>query len=421
MRKFFILFCFLLISSFNYAQKNSYRFAATYFGIEGEFSRQTNSFSYINKAGSLQQAKLPSTFSPRILIGATHFWNRADFYLSLNMGNLLLSGSKNAKISNDVLTGFRVIPFQLRKNRPRPFFGVGFHSKEYSQKGDNGQSQLYTNWQWFFESGISYTHKNRTLFGLAFRYFPKNNYSPYYNRTHAQSVEVSPYSLSVSYKLLFDFSASFASENSKRFFKKMEKELSEKKKLNTFSFGIGVSALIPLEKTEHASRKAFLNDEIEGNILPEVGLAYFHHRLNTSARVSYRPLQQKEEAYNYTYQLTKHSVALEAFKFIGNYHGFVPFVGPYISHDSYALTEVDRDEKITDLKNNKIGYGLVFGWDIRFTAVDHIILRTNLRYTPDFGYQQEGLNYTSKHLEFNFIQLVYYPQRHKVYKQLIRK
>tara|TARA_R110000868_G_scaffold303136_3_gene563648 strand:+ start:2643 stop:3905 length:1263 start_codon:yes stop_codon:yes gene_type:complete len=400
------------------AQKDRYRFAATYFGFESELNLEHNKFSVLDNQGNIEEHKLPSSISPRFLIGGTHFWNRADFYISFPLANFRLDGNKKASISNDVLTGFRVIPFQLKQNRVRPFLGVGFNSKEYRQNGGNGESQLYTNWQWFFEGGLVYTHKNRKLIGLELRYFPNNTYDAYYDRNNFQEVEVSPFSVSISYKKLFDFSAGYSKESTKQFYAKMKNQLEKEGKLNTFSIGIGLSALIPLEKTEHASRKKFLNEEVEGAIHPEVGIGFYHHKLDGYLRVSYRPLKQEEQAYNYNYQLNKHSIALEAFKFIGDYHGFVPFVGPSISQDFYRLNETDYGQKITELRESHIGYGLVFGWDIRFTESDHIILRTNLRYTPNFNYKTEGFNYTSKGLEFNFIQLVYYPQRHKIFKQL---
>tara|TARA_B110000503_G_C7128503_1_gene405769 strand:- start:1443 stop:1652 length:210 start_codon:yes stop_codon:yes gene_type:complete len=62
----------------------------------------------------------------------------------------------------------------------------------------------------------------------------------------------------------------------------------------------------------------------------------------------------------------------------------VPFVGPYISGNNYRIVEPDNGGTITDYRASKLGYGVVFGWDIRLSQVDYLILRTNLRYTPYF-------------------------------------
>ncbi len=421
MRKVALVCILILICSIGFAQKDRYRFAATYFGIEGEFNTNQQSFSYINSGGLLQTEKLPSTFTPRILIGATHFWNRADFYISFGMGERRLTGSKKAKISNDVLTGFRILPFELKQNRFRPFLGTGFNNKTFKQEGSNGESQVYSNWQWYYEAGLTYLHGNRSLWGLEARYFPKSEYHVFYSRTEANCVKTSPFSLSLSYKFLLDFSASFGTESSKKFFSKMESKLASNNQLNTFSIGVGASALIPLERSKHASQNEFFNDKIEGQILPELGLAYYFHNLDAAIRISYRHLVQKENAYRYEYSVRNNSIAAEAFKFVYDFHGFVPFLGPYVSKDFYRLKEKDENINITDYKKQNWGYGLVFGWDIRFTKVDHILLRTNLRYTPNPKLQMEGLSFTNKQLEFNFIQVVYYPQRAKAYKHLIKQ
>lgn len=421
MKTILIVLAFIVIQFNLKAQKDRYRFAATYFGIESEFSPTNLQFNNLNSDGVLQSEKLPTTITPRILIGATHFWNRADFYISFGMGEQNLNGSKKAKISNGVLTGFRLLPFELKQNRFRPFFGIGFNNKTYQQKGSNGQSQVYSNWQWFYEAGITYLHKKRSFFGLEARYFSKSSYNVYSSITNAYNLKTTPYSFSLTYKFLLDFSASYGTNNSKKFFTQLEDRLASKKQLNTYSIGLGVSALIPLEKSVYASQRAFLNDKVEGQVFPEVGLAYYHQKLDASIRISYRQLVQKENAYHYEYQLRNNSIALETFKFIYDFHGFVPFVGPYLSKDYYRLKETEEGIALTNYKKQHLGYGLVFGWDIRFTKVDHITLRTNLRYTPNPNLKFNGHAFTNQQIEFNFIQVVYYPQRAKNYKSLIKQ
>ena len=62
--------------------------------------------------------------------------------------------------------------------------------------------------------------------------------------------------------------------------------------------------------------------------------------------------------------------------------------------------------------NTSYSPNIVFGWDIRPSEFgDWWILRTNLRYFPQLKINK-GANYLSlQHLEFNFIQLVIYPQK----------
>lgn len=417
--KYSVLPIFLLLISYSLlAQKNRYDFATSYFGVEGEFINEKNDFKFINNNGIEQIEKLPSTFTPRILIGATHFWNRADFYISIPLINFALNGQDNAKINNGVLTGLRAYPIALEKNKVRPFIGIGFSGKDYRQEGVNGKSQHYTNWQCFYEGGLSYQTSRKKLISLTARHLPQNDYTVFYSNTNAVETSLSPFSISVSYKKLIDLTSGYKSENAKKYLSKLRKAYEKGKALNTFSVGLGLSALIPMKKTELASRNEFINDEVQGNLSLDIGLAYYHHNLDAAARISYRPFKQEEISYEYSYQSIKHSIAVEAFKFIGDYHGFVPFIGPYISADKYAIEEKMNGDKQIDFSATKIGYGLVFGWDIRLSDVDYLLLRTNLRYTPNLGYKIENKSYTPNQLEFNFIQLVLYPERIKLNKTL---
>lgn len=405
----FILLVFFSLSSF--CQKDRYRFAETYVGFETELVTEHNSFIY-QKDGISHTEKLPSQITPRILIGGTHFWRHADFYISIPLTNIQFGGSKNISLTNDVYTGFRYLPFTLEDKTVRPYVGVGFNSKGLKLK--NGP--YYTNWQWFYEGGFNY-RKNNKIFGFEMRYIPKSDFYNAYSRTKFQNTKTNPFSFSLSYKVAFDATAGYSSEGAKKYMKKIYNDAEKAGALSAFSFGIGLNAIIPLGKTELASQKAFFNDEIEGALTYDVGIGYYSNPLDATVRVSYRPIKQEETAFDYTYRLNNHSVAFEVFKFIGDYHGFVPFVGPYISLNRYHLEEIDLGKTTKDMTTNKLGYGLVFGWDIRQSRVDYITLRTNLRYTPEMNYKAGASKFTSKQIEFNFIQLVYYPERHKIYKQ----
>src|SRR5690554_1783136 len=94
---FFITICCL--SSSVFSQKSRYRFAESYVGLATEFSPQNQPFAFIQN-GVIQNKELASQLQPRILIGGTHFWGHADFYLSIPLTSIALSGSKEANYSN---------------------------------------------------------------------------------------------------------------------------------------------------------------------------------------------------------------------------------------------------------------------------------------------------------------------------------
>ncbi len=412
-----ILFSLIILSCIRVsAQRDRYRFAESYLGLEIEFIQESGSYNYSNNDNTVLESNLPSSISPRIVMGGTHFWGLADFYISIPVHNFMLNDSKRISISNEVLTGFRLNPLRIDQKGFSPYLGIGFNSKELQLSLERLDGPIYSNWQAYYEMGFSYRNKSNGLFEIGARYFPKSSYTNYINRSFNQELKLSPWSISLSYKKIVDFTKSYSTEGVKRYMKKIHEKAVKNDALDAWSFGIGLSALIPLEKTEFASRHAFFNDEIEGNLYPDLGVAYYKSNWDAAIRISFRPLKQEETAFGYTHQMKRNSFAFEGFKFIGDYHGFAPFIGPFASFDRVQIRETDFGSEVVKLKKNILGYGLIFGWDIRQTNVDYLILRTNLRYNPRLSLKKDGNFLVASQLEFNFIQLVFYPERYRLYK-----
>jgi outer membrane protein W len=106
------------------------------------------------------------------------------------------------------------------------------------------------------------------------------------------------------------------------------------------------------------------------------------------------------------------SLLFEATKYLFDYHGFVPFVGPAISYENLSFEESFEGIKTADVIDNKLGYALSFGWDIRPNRIQSWTLRTNLRWYPNlFLAVEPDSKLAFDNLEFNFIQLIVYPKR----------
>jgi len=110
----------------------------------------------------------------------------------------------------------------------------------------------------------------------------------------------------------------------------------------------------------------------------------------------------------------RNSIGIEVTKMLGDYHGFVPFVGPIVSFENLNFKESFAGESVHDIEENKAAVGLTFGWDIRPNRIQTWLLRTNLRWYPSLNIEVAPEQLISfNNLEFNFIQLVYYPGRGK--------
>ena len=113
-----------------------------------------------------------------------------------------------------------------------------------------------------------------------------------------------------------------------------------------------------------------------------------------------------------TQELKRSSIGLEVTKFLFDYHGFVPFVGPYVGYETLSFEENFEGQLTHDVTDEQIGYGIAFGWDIRPNRLQTWILRTNLRWFPDLKLQIEGdAEISFDNVEFNFIQLILFPGR----------
>ena len=85
---------------------------------------------------------------------------------------------------------------------------------------------------------------------------------------------------------------------------------------------------------------------------------------------------------------------------------------------SVLLWGISLTPKPTIKNTEQWATAIVFGWDIRPSVRgDWWLLRTNLRYFPklQLNYGQNALSF--QHLEFNFIQFVWYPQKMKWHKK----
>ena len=87
----------------------------------------------------------------------------------------------------------------------------------------------------------------------------------------------------------------------------------------------------------------------------------------------------------------------------------------------HKITELDNGTLLSKSYYNKISPNITFGWDIRPSVKgDWWILRTNLRYFPFLNVKRRSKKLSLQHLEFNFIQFVFYPQRLKKIKSDIK-
>jgi len=358
--KIVLIFVFLINTLFSqvYTEKQTrHRFAQLNLGFDIETSFGGNT-RYFDRQRDIKTLDLNSNTVPRFIVGGTHFWGHADFYLAIPL--LYPSQeleNQRLQFLRGVETVFKYYPWRIEHNKLRPFLGVSIAPFFYEQRNNNvefGNGPELNNTLFPLLGGITFNSKQHLLeLGVAWNYSNQKNY--YISRNEIATINTPPIYATLSRPFIEDY---------------------------------GIS------------------------LMPDFSIGYYLHKLDMNFALGYRSYKTTTNSYGTFQSAKRNSVVFEATKFLFDYHGFVPFIGPAISLEKLNFQENFERQRTFDVDTNKIGYGITFGWDIRPNRIQTWILRTNLRWYPNLKLKVESNNNISfDNIEFNFIQLIIYPNR----------
>ena len=117
---FFVGILFLIVFRSAQAQdypyienQDQHSFAQLYFGFDQlRFSSPVKT-QYLDNTGTLKEIKFELEPQYRFLIGGTHFWGHADFYVAFPFSRKHNKEGLEINHNNGVETGFRVYPFRI--------------------------------------------------------------------------------------------------------------------------------------------------------------------------------------------------------------------------------------------------------------------------------------------------------------------
>lgn len=419
MGKIYFFFGFLLFSNALLAQvyvekQTRHRFAQFNLGVDFQ-SSLGGTVSFLNSENRIESLDLENLWRPRFLIGGTHFWGHADIYIAIPLGNPTMSAS-NQEINflTGVETVFKYYPWRIEHNKVRPYIGTGvtpFYFEQDNGNLDYGDGPELNHTGLPLYTGLTFNNKNHLVdLGLMWNYANERDY--YISRTQIAKIQTPPLYLSASYRYMFDttLGAEKAWESGRT--AEVVEALEAEKKLDGIYLGAGMSSAWWMgESTYNTANRPFVG-RYSTSIMPDFTLGYYFNKADVNIATSYRAYGSSTNTYGAVQGLNRRSLVLEATKFIFDYQGFVPFVGPALSYEQLRFTEFFENQSIHDLSDNQISYGLTFGWDVRPNRLQNFILRTNLRWFPDLQLAVEGDQAISfNNIEFNFIQLIIYPNR----------
>jgi len=330
------------------------------------------------------------------------------------VGNISLSKSEiGNKIDMGVSTGVRVYPVPLKYGKVRPLLGYKFAPATYLQNTVDGQDARQTKVRSFGELGLGYQSQKWYGYVSYNRLFNNDMYIPMSRTTgYAGTLPTGYLTLGVNFTIETTYTSPDKALDQMN-------EAAGRSNQNGFFVAAGPSAAFPTASSSHLINQPFLDDKTMPYIFPDLGVGYHFTKRDVLMALSFRPIRQIRQALSFDQRLLRRSFLLEGYKFIADFHGFVPFVGVGVSSETLQLTETDRGRQITSDEQHKITPNIVFGWDIRPNRkADWFVLRTNLRYAPYLTMDVGALKLSAQYIEFNFIQFVCYPQRIKLYRSL---
>ncbi len=416
---YLIAFLLLLISFSLEAQdlEKRYSFAKSYFGADFIYSPTNETSSYLDANGNRVEFNRNSFLTPAINLGATHFWGYADFYISITTRPIQLGGDDQEIETSTrfgAMTGLRLYPLRLKENRISPFIGYKFSPIRYRQENIEKEEYKTTQTKSMFDVGVGYQTKKMYFYaGYTAVLNPETDI--YLSRETSGTTNYT--------RGFFNIGVNWTLENTRGAYDKATQKLDtllNNKNMLGFFGGIGISSAFPTINSSYVNEYyPFLDDRAMPAIFPDIALGYHFSKQNFTIAAAFRPIRQVREAFSFKQVISKTSLVLETYKYLGDYHGFAPFLGVGASYDRLNLKETDEGTQITNTNYEEITPSIIFGWDISPAfGAEYWLLRTNLRYNPSLKIENRNETLSLQYIEFNFIQFVFYPQRYSMYKRL---
>ena len=405
---FYIALC-CINTAYTQDWEKRHQFAKSYFGVSNYIINSLSNGNYLTSSNQIATFEKSGFISPAVNIGATHFWGHADFYVSINTTDIKFQeDSLDNSYRLGTFTGLRIYPLASKSNNIRPYLGYKFSPFRYRQNNLDGATYKQTSVKSVLDVGLGIQLPN-FYFTLEYGRVLNPEFETYLSRD-VQSTDLFPKNLfQVGLNYMIETTKSASTEINRN----LNKEFSASNQHGLF-FAAGPSSSFPIGTSSYVQDLyPFLDDKSFPIIFPDIALGYHFTKPDIITAFSMRPINQKRSAYDFEQQLSRQSIILETYKYLADYHGFVPYVGLGMGYEKLEFTETNSDP----VKKNQLSPAVVFGWDIRPSVKgDWWILRTNLRYYPFLKLHVENKSLSLQHMEFNFIQFVMYPQRFKIAK-----
>lgn len=412
-----VLWCLGIYHSYSQAyidKKTRHRFGEMHLGFDYR-SSLGGSTKFIDSQGQIQSLDLDSSGGPRFIIGGTHFWGHADFYVAIpfvfdryNKQNQTILQTPNVE------TGFKFYPWRIESGKFRPFLGIVWTPFLYEQRNGNivfGDGPRLNRTSFPALGGVTFrSRKHLFNFGLSWNYVNKQDY--FISRTDEVAVNTPPLQVSFSYGFLFDTTIRAEPEWENGETERKTKRLTENGGLNDFYLSTGFSSAFWLSNSSYNEEERPYLTTFPASLALEFGVGYHFHKCDMNVSLNYRGMSSNNAAYGAEQDIRRRTYGLEVTKNFWDYNGFVPFFGTIVSNENIRFREDFENQEILNVSERKMALGFTFGWDVRPNRIQTWLIRSNFRLYPRLKLDVQGNTSISfNNLEANFVQLVIYPER----------
>ncbi|MBC7486153.1 MAG: hypothetical protein H7282_05325 [Cytophagaceae bacterium] len=411
----FIFLYFLFSSSYLYSQvykeegHNRYTFAQTTIGYDLDFTPSAGSSYFLNDQGELEKFYFRNKVTPVITITGLHFWGHAEFFTGFSLLNFHFGkASADYLFTRSAGTGAKYFPWAITSGGFRPYIGMSIAGFKYKQ----GEAAVLGRVEYPLLLGLTYSFK-RGMFELGCMYYYSNDYNYYISRNEQVTLSTPPLSINVDFKYYIDFSMASYRKDLNGENKRILESLTKRKRLSSIFIAAGPAyAFIIGNSNYNRDQRPYLDDYKITSIFPDFGLGYYNYKWDAAVNLSSRFYTASLSGNGVKQTIKRTSFGLEMYKFFGDYHGFVPFIGPVFSLENLSAVEEENNVEVFRASRSFVSAGIIAGWDIRPTRTDWWGVRTNIRYYPQLSLGvKDGLSLDLQQIELNFLQLIIYPNR----------
>ncbi|NMH89603.1 hypothetical protein [Flavivirga algicola] len=392
-------------------------FAKMYFELGSNFSPSFTGKKLVNN--EIVSFENSASSTQYLNWGAFHFWGHAEFYVTfpVNQLNLKKNNETDFTLTNYVVTGARFLPWAFREKKIRPYVGVSWGAIDFQQriKPEENQPILSKEFLLVPETGLMYGYKSFMIrLGLSYNYDNKWNYP--LSRTIFSEIETPKFNFQLGLNYSFESSKNEKPEDKKLWnsYPRTSSIGYNATKFGDFFIAIGPSLSFSLSSSEYNKTKfPYLKGKLTSTNYYDIAVGYQFNKLGLFTALSFRNPKFETEGYSAKQTIKKTSFAFEINKFITDYTGFAPYIGLNLAYDKLKYSE-NVDNATKGLTFNNFEPGITFGWDIvPGKTSEALILRTNLRWYPYSSFKLDKKSFNFSQLEYNLIQVVFYPERLK--------